>query len=174
MNTFGTNWIVILVYSVDRDRLRERERQARAAMSIQAEQAAAGGGSEIPSRHHHNHHNTHSNIHVSPPNLFRAPVRVNIFSIYSFSTIGEIVFFRYIYVSTICLYGDIDYPFLQILGEHLLVQKKRVIDTLSFSLLSIYWKFRVVLFVIVHHYYWCLYIDFYVTNIFLIQLRVID
>lgn len=108
INTFGTNRIVILVFSVDRDRLRERERQARAAMSIQAEQAAAGGGAEIPSRHHHhNHHNHthHSNIHVSPPNLFRAPVRVNIFSIYSFSAIGEIGFFRHcmflLYVCTL-------------------------------------------------------------------------
>ncbi|KAL0111583.1 hypothetical protein PUN28_013046 [Cardiocondyla obscurior] len=66
--------------SVDRDRLRERERQARAAMSVQAEQAAAGGGPDTRHHHHHHHnhaHHHHSNIHVSPPNLFRAPVRVN-------------------------------------------------------------------------------------------------
>ncbi|XP_036147484.1 AF4/FMR2 family member lilli isoform X2 [Monomorium pharaonis] len=39
-------------------------------MSVQAEQAAAGGG---PDTRHHN--NAHASIHVSPPNLFRAPVR---------------------------------------------------------------------------------------------------
>ncbi|XP_011879984.1 PREDICTED: AF4/FMR2 family member 4 isoform X2 [Vollenhovia emeryi] len=55
---------------VERDRLRERERQARAAMSVQAEQVAAGGG---PDTRHHN-----PNMHAShAPNLFRAPVRVN-------------------------------------------------------------------------------------------------
>ncbi|XP_071559903.1 uncharacterized protein Lilli isoform X3 [Temnothorax nylanderi] len=65
---------------VDRDRLRERERQARAAMSVQAEQAAAGGGPDTRHHHHHHHnhaHHHHPNIHVSTPNLFRAPVRVN-------------------------------------------------------------------------------------------------
>lgn len=71
-----------MIFSVERDRLRERDRLARAAMSVQAEQAAAGSGPDT--RHHHHHHNHghhhHSNIHVSTPNLFRAPVRVSIFS----------------------------------------------------------------------------------------------
>nr|XP_012217906.1 PREDICTED: LOW QUALITY PROTEIN: SKI/DACH domain-containing protein 1-like [Linepithema humile] len=64
--------------SIERDRLRERDRQARAAMSVQAEQAAAGGGPDTRHHHHHHHnhvHHHHPNHHVTPPNLFRAPVR---------------------------------------------------------------------------------------------------
>ncbi|XP_011684736.1 PREDICTED: AF4/FMR2 family member 4-like [Wasmannia auropunctata] len=64
--------------SVERDRLRERERLARAAMSVQAEQAAAGSG---PDARHHHHHHSHARHHHSsilpPPNLFPGPVRVN-------------------------------------------------------------------------------------------------
>ncbi|KAK0167508.1 hypothetical protein PV327_004898 [Microctonus hyperodae] len=64
------------LYIVDRDRLRERERQARAAMSVQAEHAAAVGGPEACHTHHN--HNNHGNSHVSAAaSLFRAPVRVN-------------------------------------------------------------------------------------------------
>lgn len=89
----GTDRMVILVCSVERDRLRERERQARAAMSVQAEQAAAGGGPDTRHHHHHHHnhvHHHHANIHVSTPNLFRGgPVRVSTFSIYFPSATDE-------------------------------------------------------------------------------------
>lgn len=97
--SFGTNRMVILVFSVDRDRLRERERQARAAMSVHAEQAAAGGGPDTRHHHHHHHNHVHNhNMHVTPPNLFRAPVRVSIFSVYSISAIDETVFFPHRYM----------------------------------------------------------------------------
>lgn len=88
--------MVILIFSVDRDRLRERERQARAAMSVQAEQAAAGGGPDTRHhQHHHNHANHHVNIHVSKP-LFHAPVRVNtFFHLNSILTNDEIIFLRH-------------------------------------------------------------------------------
>lgn len=72
-----SNWLVILVCSVDRDRLRERERQARAAMSVQAEQAGAGGGPDARHHHHGHHNHAHSNLHASNSSLFRAPVRVS-------------------------------------------------------------------------------------------------
>lgn len=107
-------------FSVDRDRLRERERQARAAMSVQAEQAAAGGGPDT--RHHHHHHHNHAhhhaNIHVSAPNLFRAPVRVSTLSIYSAPRLNRAFFFRRHHVC-FCMYSaDIDYLPSQIPGEH--------------------------------------------------------
>ncbi|XP_043483084.1 AF4/FMR2 family member lilli-like isoform X2 [Leptopilina heterotoma] len=64
---------------VERDRLRERERQARAAMSVQAEQAAAGGAPDARHGHHHGHHNHghHADSHAATASLFRAPVKVN-------------------------------------------------------------------------------------------------
>ncbi|TGZ51321.1 hypothetical protein DBV15_06414, partial [Temnothorax longispinosus] len=49
-------------------------------MSVQAKRAAAGGGPDTRHHHHHHHnhaHHHHPNIHVSTPNLFRDPVRVN-------------------------------------------------------------------------------------------------
>ncbi|XP_023288161.1 collagen alpha-1(I) chain [Orussus abietinus] len=50
-------------------------------MSVQAEQAAAGGGPDTrhghhPHGHHHSHHH-HPNPHAATASLFRAPVRVN-------------------------------------------------------------------------------------------------
>ncbi|XP_051162031.1 AF4/FMR2 family member 4-like isoform X3 [Leptopilina boulardi] len=60
---------------VERDRLRERERQARAAMSVQAEQAAAGGAPDA--RHGHHNHGHHADSHAATASLFRAPVKVN-------------------------------------------------------------------------------------------------
>lgn len=64
------------VCSVDRDRLRERERQARAAMSIQAEQAAARGGPDVI-HHHHNHHHPNNNVQYTGMPLFGEPVKVS-------------------------------------------------------------------------------------------------
>ncbi|XP_074110538.1 AF4/FMR2 family member lilliputian isoform X3 [Cotesia typhae] len=61
---------------VDRDRLRERERQARAAMSVQAEQAAAVGGPETRHPHNQGHHSANSHV-TSSAALFRAPVKVS-------------------------------------------------------------------------------------------------
>lgn len=101
--TFETERMVILVFSVDRDRLRERERQARAAMSVHAEQAAAGGGPDTRHHHHHHHNHVHNhNMHATPPNLFRAPVRVSIFFIYSIpgDRRNRFFFLPSLYVST--------------------------------------------------------------------------
>lgn len=67
---------------MERDRLRERERQARAAMSVQAEQAAAGGAPDARHGHHHGHHNHghHADSHAATASLFRAPVKVGLSS----------------------------------------------------------------------------------------------
>lgn len=114
----GSDRTVILICSVERDRLRERDRQARAMMSVQAEQAAAGGGPDT--RHHHHHHHNHvhhhhsNNIHVSTPNLFRGgPIRVSTFSIY-FPSTGETVFPPLAVSNVTRLYGVIDYFFRNI------------------------------------------------------------
>lgn len=79
MDTLTT---IFVLYSLERDRLRERERQARAAMSVQAGQTAAGGGSDTRHHLHHNHNHPHHNqpAHHSSkytPNLFRGPVKVS-------------------------------------------------------------------------------------------------
>ena len=137
--------MIILIFSVERDRLRERDRLARAAMSVQAEQAAAGSGPDM--RHHHHHHNHahhHSNIHLSTHDalsLFRAPVRVNIFSIYSTLTIGETIFFR-LFLHAFA-YGDIDHLFSQISDEYSLVSERRKRYSFYFFFTSIKYSWRI-------------------------------
>lgn len=77
--------MIIIFYSVERDRLRERDRQARVAMSVQAEQATAGGGSNT------RHHNRMVH-HVNPPLFCTGPIKVSTF-FYLFSLLkNECVF----------------------------------------------------------------------------------